>query len=119
VKRFEVKFKGRLGPGRNDNKFVRVLNRIITWTGEGIQYEADQRHSEIIIRQLGLQEASNSVVTPGFRINGEGEEKKLSAEEASRGQSELSMPGQVGHSICGERIVQVNVRSDNRQLDEP
>ena len=29
VKRFEVKFKARLGPGIKDDKQVRVLNRII------------------------------------------------------------------------------------------
>ena len=49
--RFEVKFRGRIGPGNRDDKSVRILNRIVTWTDEGIRYEADQRHPEIIIRQ--------------------------------------------------------------------
>lgn len=48
AERFEVKFRARLGPGERDDKTVRILNRIVTWTEEGIEYEADQRHAEII-----------------------------------------------------------------------
>ena len=39
-KRFEVKVKASLGPDKNDDKRVRVLNRIIHWIdGVGIKYE--------------------------------------------------------------------------------
>jgi len=82
--RFEVKFKGRLGPDNTDNKAVRILNRIVTWTNEGIRYEADQRHAEIIVRQLGLTEESNSAVTPGIRGNNEGDDRRLGNKEASQ-----------------------------------
>jgi hypothetical protein len=54
--RFEVKIKGRIGPGKEDMKSMRVLNRIVEWTEGGITYEADQRHAEIIVRDLGLKE---------------------------------------------------------------
>ena len=53
-KRFEVKFRGRLGPGNKDDKRVRIFIRSVTWTEEGIRYAVDKRHAEIIIRQLGL-----------------------------------------------------------------
>ena len=43
-----------------DDKGVRILNRIVTWDEEGIRYEVDQRHADIIIRQLGLKGSSNS-----------------------------------------------------------
>ena len=43
---FEVKFRGRVGPGDNDDKSIRILNRVIEWTEEGILYEADQRRAE-------------------------------------------------------------------------
>ena len=67
IKRFEVKFKARLGPDSHDDKKVRVLNRIIEWeNGVGIKYEADQRHAEIIVEAAGLQN-SNSVSTPGVK----------------------------------------------------
>ena len=45
-RKFEVKIRGRLGPEANDQKSVRILNRIITWNKDRIQYEADQRHAE-------------------------------------------------------------------------
>ena len=57
--RCKVKFRGGLGPANSNDKSVRILSRIITWTEEGIRYEADQRHAEIIIRQLGLKGSSN------------------------------------------------------------
>ena len=40
--KFEAKFRGRLGPDNGDDKAVRILNRHVTWTNEGIRYEADQ-----------------------------------------------------------------------------
>ena len=66
--RFEVKFRGRLGPETKDDKSIRILNRVITWTNEGIHYEADQRHAEIIVQQLGLTSASKSVNSPSTKV---------------------------------------------------
>ena len=43
---------------------TRVLNRIIRWTAKGWEYEADQRHAELIIREMGM-EGAKSVKTPG------------------------------------------------------
>ena len=42
---------------------------MITWEQSGIGYEADPRHVEIIIKDLGL-EASDSVSTPGASTEG-------------------------------------------------
>ena len=50
--RSEVKFKGRLGPGHDDEKAIRILNRVVYWTLDRIRYEPDQRHAEIIISKL-------------------------------------------------------------------
>ena len=69
--RFEVKFRGRIGPEDSDDKSIKLLNRVIEWTPEGIRYEADQRHAEIIIESLGLRDNSKSVNTPG--LNGQDE----------------------------------------------
>ena len=46
-------------------KHVRVLNRVVSWNDIGIEYEADQRHAEIIIKHMRLQLGSKPVVTPG------------------------------------------------------
>ena len=50
----KAKVKGRLGPGKTDEKSIRVLNRTIHWTPSGIEYAVDQRHAEIIVRELGF-----------------------------------------------------------------
>ena len=42
----------------------RVLNRIIRWTEDGWEVEPDQRHVDIMVRDLSLQEAK-PVSTPG------------------------------------------------------
>jgi hypothetical protein len=43
--RFESNVKRRIGPASNDEKSMRVLNRLVHWTSEGIEYEADQIHA--------------------------------------------------------------------------
>ena len=53
------------------------MNRDISWANEGILYEADQRHVEVVLAQLQFTEA-RSVSTPGTR-----EEQTKSNEVAS------------------------------------
>ena len=36
-KAYEVKFRGRIGPGCNDQKSIRILNRVVEWSEEGIK----------------------------------------------------------------------------------
>jgi hypothetical protein len=62
---FEVKVEV-LGPGPGHKQEMRVLNRVLSWNAWGIGYEADPRHAEIAIRQLGLEEAK-AVGTPGTK----------------------------------------------------
>ena len=66
AKNFEIK-TNLLGPDpKRHVQEVRILNRVVTWGEEGICYEADQRHGEILVRELGL-EHSKPVSTPGTR----------------------------------------------------
>ena len=60
--RFEVK-TSIVGDGTEENKEGRVLNRIIRVTQDGWEYEPDQRHAEMIIESIGLQN-SKGVSTP-------------------------------------------------------
>ena len=72
--RFEIKDKGIMGPDSKDIKEVRLLNRIVAWDRDGIRIEADQRHAEILCRQLGL-ENSKGVDTPGVHESKEDDEQ--------------------------------------------
>eukprot|EP00969_Alexandrium_andersonii_P272777 12056161-Alexandrium_andersonii.AAC.1 len=49
---FMSKVEGKLGGGPQDLQEVRLLNRIIRWTKEGLRYQADLRHAEQLLRDL-------------------------------------------------------------------
>ena len=72
---------------------------MLTWTATGITYEADPRHAEIIIRELGLEtckrvttpdaredvaKASSVVVSSSGELTNEGEGEPLAPSEATR-----------------------------------
>ena len=63
-KQYELKLRATLGPDAHDDKDVRILNRVVQWTQDGITYEPDQRHADIVVRELGLAKAKG-VSTPG------------------------------------------------------
>ena len=66
--RYELKVGGRLGPGPTDDKEATVLNRVIRWTPQGLEYEADPRQVERLLEELELEgEGVKSVVTPGVK----------------------------------------------------
>ena len=58
-----------LGPDENHQREVRIFNRIILYEDVGIGYEADPRHVETMIEELGFKE-STIVNTPGTSIAG-------------------------------------------------
>ncbi len=61
--RMEVKFKSRLG--RNKLRSATILNRIVTVTDQGLEYEADQRNAELLMKDVCFDESSKGVATPG------------------------------------------------------
>ena len=46
-----------MGPGREQRREVRILNRVEKWTKAGILYKSHQRHSELIVREMSLEGA--------------------------------------------------------------
>ena len=87
-KRFEIKDKGILGPESHDLKEIRLLNRIIAWEHDGIRFEADQRHGEILAKQLGLDQTTRGLDLPGSK-----DTKSDDADEDSS--MPISDPGEV------------------------
>ena len=55
-----------LGDGPGCTKEVRILNKVVRHTTAGIELEADPRHAELVIRELGLESAKVSR-TPGTK----------------------------------------------------
>ena len=67
AEKYEITVEPRLGPGPNDAKEGRVLNRVIRWCADSIEYEADPRQVERLVAECGL-EGAKSVVTPGVKV---------------------------------------------------
>ena len=82
-KQFDVKVRGIIGPEASDEKNIRLLNRCIEWRKNGIFWEADPRHAELIVRELGLHDCAY-VSTPIVRAEPEPDSPLLSAQQASR-----------------------------------
>ena len=51
-----------LGPEEGDDKHVVILGRHVTWTEEGIDYEADPKHGKLIIEHFDFDDESSSLV---------------------------------------------------------
>ena len=51
---YELKEAQRLGPGPAEYKEAVVLNRVVRWTSDGLEYEADPRQGEKLLRDLQL-----------------------------------------------------------------
>ena len=45
-----------------------LLNRPLQWEADTISYEADHRHVEIILRDLGLGPDAKAVVSPNVKL---------------------------------------------------
>ena len=65
--KYELTFGGRLGPGPKDAKGISMLNRIVRWTSQAIEYGADPRQVEKLLREIEL-EGANDAVTPGVKV---------------------------------------------------
>eukprot|EP00973_Karenia_brevis_P018805 2576858-Karenia_brevis.AAC.1 len=53
---FEIKARAILGPEEGDDKEVTILGRLVRWTEEGIEYEADPKHRKIVMDYFGFNE---------------------------------------------------------------
>ena len=85
-KQYECKVQA-LGPGLEDEKEIKVLNRIISWNKLGtediVTYEADPRHAEITGQELGLQDAK-SLLIPITKVEADDESDILDLESTAR-----------------------------------
>ena len=95
--KYELKKGGRLGPAPTDTKELTVLNRVLRWTADGIEYEADPRQGERLVEGLGLDSGCKATATPGLKplIEKLVDDKVLSAEAHSvfRACSSRKLPG--------------------------
>ena len=54
-KRYRTKVRCLLGPEAGDEKSIVILSRVLEWRNEGIAIEADPKHVELILQEMGMQ----------------------------------------------------------------
>ena len=81
--KYKTKVRGIIGPDAHDMKAITILNRIVEWTDDGIQYEADPRHVDLVIAELKLEAAKGTGIT-GSRNTTLEEDVELGPEETTR-----------------------------------
>ena len=64
---FELKIRGRIGEGCAGPNEIRILNRCVKLTTEGLIYEADPRHVDLLADAFNLTSKSSGVGTPGVK----------------------------------------------------
>ena len=72
-----------IGRGEGLSSEIRVLNKIVRMTDSGVELEADPRHAELVIKELGLEDAK-AVNVPCAKEDSKAEVqngKKLTKEE--------------------------------------
>ena len=63
----------------------RVLNRVVRWTNDGWEVEPDQRHADLIVQEMGMQEAKPASTPGESESKGTDQESQpLDAKMASR-----------------------------------
>ena len=68
---FEIKLRGILGPDDWDDKGTTILGRKVRWGKDGIRYEADEKHRELVLEHFGFNDKAR-----GLGVNGDKEEKE-------------------------------------------
>ena len=51
---FEIKLRGILGDDEKDMKQITILGRVVRWTRDGIEYEADPKHRQNLLDHFGF-----------------------------------------------------------------
>ena len=68
--RYDIKCSGVLGGSSEDDKEVVFLNRVFRYVpgaSPALEIESDQRHVELLIKELGLEKDSNGLDVPAVK----------------------------------------------------
>ncbi|CAE7686814.1 GIP, partial [Symbiodinium sp. CCMP2456] len=84
-KHWTVEVRGYLGPPGmvGTKQSIDILNRLVSWISRGIELEADPRHVDIILREIGCEGAKVTTALVKERIEEVENAEPLSSEDAS------------------------------------
>ena len=81
---FEIKVRGLLGPENKDMKEIVILRRVVRWTADGVEFEADPKHRKVLMNHFEFEEGVEGATMNGDkdRKEEEGDEEDMEREEA-------------------------------------
>ena len=89
------------GSGFEDAKEVRILNKVVRMIEAGVELEADPRHAELIVRELGVASSKPSRV-PGVKaVNSDG--------KAAKSSTTKDVSFMEGHESEGEQVTETDM----------
>ena len=85
---YDLKVQGNLGGEDGDDTRVTILNRVLTWEGDYIDYRADDKHVQVIKNEFGLNAESKGLEAPAEKEDlGEGFDEDVDDEELEKGEA--------------------------------
>ena len=69
---YDVKERGIMGSAEGEIKEIVILGRILRWADRWLEYEADPKHREVLVREFGLEGNSKAAGSPGVKEKSEG-----------------------------------------------
>ena len=81
--KYKAKVRAVLGPNENDDKSVIILGRVVEWKSHGVDLEADPRHAELILKEMGMDNCMGSDVV-GRAGRAEEDDVELDPAEATK-----------------------------------
>jgi hypothetical protein len=84
---YDIKIRGMMGPDAEDDKEIRILNRVVKWEHDKLIYEADDKHVKKILFELGFDEntkGNDMPIAKDFDAEGGEDDEDLEAHEARR-----------------------------------
>ena len=61
---WDIKLRGVIGNDTGDIREIDILNRKLIWDGDKLTLTADQRHREVLCREMGIKDNSKGVTIP-------------------------------------------------------
>ena len=97
---YEIKDRGIMGSGDGEIKEVTILGRLLRWTEDGLEYEADPKHVRDLMEEEGLEDESKTVVSPAVKPRAGAEDQEveeLGREEAKGFRGGAAKLNYLGH----------------------
>ena len=115
---FDIKVQAILGEDSGDDKEVTILGRIVRWTDNGIEFEADPKHRRLIMDTFRFKEDSRGLVNNGEKDVGreEGDEQEMEKEESTEFRGVAARMNFLGQD-CPD--LQFPVKECSKQMAKP